>query len=234
MQRAAQIAVALDTADETRLGDLARTLGPHVGFLKVGLEAYLAHGPRMLEKIARHAPVFLDLKLHDIPNTVASAIRTLRGSGATLLTIHCSGGTAMLNAAREAAGDDLGLLGVTVLTSLEHQDLRDLGVIRRPRTQVLRLAGLAQQAGLTGVVCSPLELRALRAQCPRPFFLVTPGIRPEGAPAHDQRRTATPSAALATGADLLVIGRPVVAAPDPVAALDRIVAALPADRGTRR
>jgi orotidine-5'-phosphate decarboxylase len=228
MPRAHQLAIALDTADLGRLRSLAKTLGPRVGFLKIGLEAFAAHGPRAIEIVAAHAPVFLDLKLHDIPNTVAGAVRSLRDQGVALLTVHCSGGREMLEAARAAAGDALGLLGVTVLTSLDRTLLRELGVVRTPKNQAGRLASLAQAAGLRGIVCSPQEVAALRRLLPPPWLLVTPGIRPEGAPRDDQRRTATPSAALAAGADLLVIGRPVAAAPDPPAALDCILAALEA------
>lgn len=226
MSRANQFAVALDTADLGRLRTLAESLGPRVGFLKIGLEAYVAHGPKAVEAVAAHAPVFLDLKLHDIPNTVARAVRPLREQGVALLTVHCSGGREMLEAAREAAGEALGLLGVTVLTSLDRAMLRELGVARAPLGQAARLATIAKAAGLRGIVCSPQEVAQLRRRLPQPLLLVTPGIRPEGAARDDQRRTATPNAALAAGADLLVIGRPVTAAPDPVGALERILATL--------
>lgn len=228
MSRATHLAIALDTADLGRLRSLAKSLGPRVGFLKVGLEAYVAHGPKVIEVAAAHAPVFLDLKLHDIPNTVAGAVRPLRDLGVALLTVHCAGGREMLAAAREAAGDTLGILGVTVLTSLDRATLRELGVVRTPQTQAARLATLARAAGLRGIVCSAQEVAPLRRLLPQPLLLVTPGIRPAGAPCDDQRRTATPSAALAAGADVLVVGRPIVAAPDPPAALERILASLDA------
>lgn len=223
MIREKRLALALDTPDLTRLVATASRFGPRVGALKLGLEAFAAFGPKIVDLIAPHAPIFLDLKLHDIPNTVAGAIRALRGRGIRWLTVHASGGPAMLEAARAAAGEEIALLGVTILTSLSEADATEIGLRGPIAASVDRLAGVARGAGLAGVVCSPLELKLLRPQCPPPFWLVTPGIRPAASGAGDQARTASPAAALRDGADLLVVGRPVLAAPDPDQALGELL-----------
>ena len=171
-------------------------------------------------------PIFLDLKLHDIPNTVAGAVRALTPLGLDLMTIHMQGGSAMARAAREAAQEAAGkagvapprIVGVTILTSLDGSDLTAMGVPHDPQNQVMRLAGLAHEAGLDGIVCSPAELDAVRAAYPKPFTLVVPGLRPAGAAMQDQKRVRTPEDAAGAGADVLVIGRPITGATDPAAA----------------
>lgn len=193
----------------------------------MGLEAYVRWGTEAVRVARREgAAVFLDLKLHDIPNTVAGAVRAAADLGVSYLTLHAGGGPAMLAAAAEAAkeatqgaAEPLRLLAVTLLTHLDDAQLAALDLPGEPRARVERWARLAAQAGCAGVVCSPLEVARLRAQHARPFCLVTPGIRPAGAHHGDQRRVATPEAAWTDGADLLVIGRPLTQAADPAAAL---------------
>jgi orotidine-5'-phosphate decarboxylase len=208
--------VALDTADFERLSGLAAAVGPHVGLLKVGLEAFAAHGPAAVRAAGQHAPVFLDLKLHDIPTTVAGAAAAAARLGVAMLTVHASGGEAMLRAAVDAAAG-LTVLAVTVLTSLSDADLAAVG---QPPAgeQVPRLAALAVATGAGGLVCAPPDLAGVRAAVGRGATVVTPGVRPAGASADDQARVATPGAALAAGADYVVVGRPVTAAADPAAA----------------
>jgi orotidine-5'-phosphate decarboxylase len=201
---------ALDTADLDRLVALAAALGPHVGHLKVGLEAFAAHGPAAVRAAAEHAPVFCDLKLHDIPNTVAGAARAAAGLGVAMLTVHASGGAAMIAAAAEAA-PHVAILGVTVLTS--HPDAADAP----------RLARLAVDAGATGVVCAAPDVPGVREAVGPKVPIVVPGIRPPGAAAQDQARVATPRAAIDAGADYLVIGRPLTASADPAAAAAAIL-----------
>jgi orotidine-5'-phosphate decarboxylase len=213
---------AIDRADRKAALKLARDLAPHVAGLKVGLEFVTANGPDGVRDIVGLGrPVFLDLKFHDIPNTVAGAVRSAAGLGAAMLTIHASGGRAMLDAAVGAANDfepRPDLVGVTVLTSLDDDDLEALGIDDDVLDHALRLADLAQAAGLDGVVCSPHELEALRPRVDPDFKLVVPGIRPRGSKSGDQKRTMTPKRALALGADALVVGRPITAADDPVEA----------------
>jgi orotidine-5'-phosphate decarboxylase len=220
-----RLAVALDTADRDELERWCRFFGPRVGVLKVGLEAFVSLGPAAVE-IARRAAarVFLDLKLHDIPNTVAGAVRAARGLGVDLLTVHAGGGGAMLEAAAEAAGEAVRLLGVTLLTHLDPPELERLDLPGAGAARVELWAALAASSGCAGVVCSPLEAARLRARHRPPFLLVTPGVRPGGAGDDDQRRVATPAAALRNGADLLVVGRPLTRAADPGAALAALLA----------
>jgi orotidine-5'-phosphate decarboxylase len=220
-----RLAVALDTADRAELDRWCRLFGPRVGALKVGLEAFVTLGPPAVELARRFgARVFLDLKLHDIPNTVAGAVRAARSLGVDWLTVHAGGGPAMLEAAVEAAGAELGILGVTLLTHLDEQELRRLGFPGTGAERVESWSELAARSGCAGVVCSPLEASRLRQLHPPPFLLVTPGVRPaSGAVADDQRRVATPAFALAAGADLLVVGRPLTRASDPGAALDALL-----------
>ncbi|NLN12431.1 MAG: orotidine-5'-phosphate decarboxylase [Acidobacteria bacterium] len=226
MPRLERLAVALDTADWERFDAWCALFGPRVGYLKVGLEAYVRFGPRAVERArASGARVFLDLKLHDIPNTVAGAVGAARELGASLLTLHAGGGRAMLAAAVEAARGELGLLAVTVLTHLDPEALAELALPGAIGDRALAWARLAQAAGCRGIVCSAQELGLLRPALPPPFLLVTPGIRPPAAAAGDQRRVATPETALAAGSDLLVVGRPLTAAPDPDAALAAFAAA---------
>ncbi len=232
-----RVIVALDFADPALALTLAEKLDPRDCALKVGKEMFVTAGPDPVRAmIARGFRVFLDLKFHDIPNTVGSACAAATRLGVWMLNVHAAGGAAMLAAARaavdEAAAKRLAtpplLIAVTVLTSLKDADLRDTGVEGDTMRQALRLAQLTAAAGLDGVVCSAHEAKALRAARGPDFKLVTPGIRPAGSVADDQARIITPEAAIASGADYLVIGRPVTQAPDPVVALAAINAALSA------
>ena len=225
-----RIAVALDASERERILQLARLVAPEAGVLKVGLEAFCAHGPSLVAEIAALAPVFLDLKLHDIPNTVGGAAAAAARTGASILNVHAGGGREMMRAAgdraREAAAS-AGLpaprvIAVTVLTSLDGAALAEVGLSGSPREAALRLALLARESGLDGVVCSPEEIEAIRAACGPGFLLVVPGIRPAGSVAGDQKRIATPGSAARAGADLLVIGRPITGAADPAAAAREI------------
>jgi orotidine-5'-phosphate decarboxylase len=226
-----RIIAALDTTDLAMAQTWARTLGTEVGMLKLGLAFYLAHGAAGVKAVTK-APVFLDLKLHDIPNTVAGAVSAILPVGAAMLTLHAAGGSAMIAAARraaEAAGSARPrLLAVTVLTSLSAEALAETGVSATPQAQVLRLAKLALAAGADGIVCSPQEVALLRDEIGPAPLLVVPGIRPRGSAAGDQARTLTPREAVAAGADWLVIGRPITGAPDPAAAAAAIAADLTA------
>jgi orotidine-5'-phosphate decarboxylase len=215
--------VALDTVDRIRARTLADAVRPHVGGLKLGLEFFCANGPDAVREVAGATPLFLDLKLHDIPNTVAGAVRAVMPLRPAFLTVHAGGGPAMLRAAVETAAGAVKLLGVTVLTSLDGADLDRVGQQGPVLDQARRLALLAREAGLAGVVCSPHEIAALRAELGPGFLLAVPGIRPAGAGIGDQKRVMTPREALAAGADHLVIGRPITAAADPAAAARRIL-----------
>ena len=233
----ARLAVALDLSTREAILDAARTLAPEVGALKLGLEAFVSQGPDLVREVARSgARVFLDLKLHDIPNTVGRAAAAAVRTGASILNCHAAGGLEMMKAfgtetraAAAAAGlQRPTLIAVTVLTSLDVAALAGIGLAGSPREATLRLALLAKEAGLDGVVCSPEETAAIRAACGSDFFLVVPGVRPAGAETGDQKRIATPSAAIRAGADLLVVGRPILAARDPVAAARALVAEIAA------
>ena len=227
-----RVVIALDTADRATFDAWCARFGPRVGMLKVGLEAFARFGPEAATSASAHARgVFLDLKLHDIPNTVAGAVAAVRPLGASLLTVHASGGAPMLRAAVDAAGDELGILAVTLLTHLGAEELAALDLAGDSGARVLRWAELARACGCAGVVCSPREAALLRPRLPRPFLLVTPGVRPAGVAVGDQRRVATPREALYAGADLMVIGRPVTAAPDPDAALAALADELAAAPG---
>lgn len=214
--------VALDTGDPRRFADLVDALSADAGGLKVGLEAFTALGREALRRAGERAAVFCDLKLHDIPATVAGAAAAVAELGAAQLTVHASGGSAMVEAAVRAA-PSVAILGVTVLTSL---DDRALAAVGQPGVaeQVPRLARLAIDAGAAGVVCAAPDLAAVRAAIGPDPLVVVPGIRPEGAAAHDQARVATPQAALAAGADRLVVGRPITGATDPAAAARALLA----------
>jgi orotidine-5'-phosphate decarboxylase len=224
------IFVALDTPALARASELAAQLSPFVGGVKLGLEFVGANGPEGVRAIVKlGVPVFLDVKLHDIPNTVAGAMKALAPLGASLINVHASGGAAMMRAAADAAASvrpQPKVLAVTVLTSLDASDLRATGVSGTPLDQVMRLAKLAQASGLDGVVCSPEEIAVIRTACGADFLIVTPGVRPAGAAHDDQRRIMTPKRALEAGADFLVIGRPITAAPDPAEAARTIAAEL--------
>jgi orotidine-5'-phosphate decarboxylase len=221
---------AIDTAELGQAKSLAQALRGTVN-LKLGLEFFVSHGPAAVREVAGKAPLFLDLKLHDIPNTVASAVRAAAALRPMLLTVHCAGGPAMMRAAAEAAAKAaperqfLKLLGVTVLTSLDEGDLAAIGQRGPASDQVRRLALLAKECGLDGVVCSPLEVAMLREACGKNFLLVVPGIRLMGVAAGDQKRVMGPRETLAAGADFLVIGRPITGAPDPAAAARAMLAA---------
>ena len=217
---------AVDRPDLEGTLALARALAPHVGGIKLGLEFFTAQGPRGVEAVAALGlPVFLDLKLHDIPNTVAGAVRQVARLGVAMLTLHASGGRAMLQAAAEAAAAATTppwLLGVTVLTSLDAADLAAIGMAADPAGQALRLARLAVAAGLDGLVCSPHEIAELRRALGAGPKIVVPGIRTE-AGGDDQKRTMAPADALAAGADILVIGRPITRATAPADAAAALV-----------
>jgi orotidine-5'-phosphate decarboxylase len=229
------ILVALDTTDRAVAKGWARATQGAVSGVKVGLEFFNAHGPAGVEEVAElGAPLFLDLKFHDIPNTVAGAVRAVAPLKPMILNLHAAGGAAMMRAALDAARDSAARLGavpprliaVTVLTSLGDADLAELGQPGGASDQVRRLAALTRDCGLDGVVCSPHEVAALRRDLGRDFLLVVPGVRPAWAAAGDQKRIMEPRQAMAAGADFLVIGRPITAAADPAAAARRIVAEL--------
>jgi orotidine-5'-phosphate decarboxylase len=208
--------------------ELVRRLGDRVGWFKVGLQLFTAAGPAIVEEIkSTGAKVFLDLKLHDIPNTIHQGVRSACAMGADMLTIHLCGGSEMCRAAVEGrAQSSTLLLGVTVLTSQNDQTLAEVGIKANVAEQVLLLATLAKTTGITGLVASPLEIRPLRERFGSHFAIVTPGVRPTGADRGDQKRVMTPSEALKAGSDYLVIGRSITATADPVAALDGIEAEL--------
>jgi orotidine-5'-phosphate decarboxylase len=225
---APRIFVAIDRhTREAAEADLAR-LGTHGYAVKLGLEFFVAQGPQGVRHVAGDRPLFLDLKLHDIPNTVAGGVRAAAACRPLFLTLHAAGGLAMMRAAAEAAKESgaerPALLGITVLTSLDDADLDAVGQRGPVGDQAERLALLAREAGLDGVVCSPHEIARLRKACGLGFKLVVPGIRPAWAAAGDQKRVMTPAEAVALGADHLVIGRPISQAADPKAALGRILA----------
>ncbi len=229
-----RLCVALDGSDREWIVGMAERLAPAAGWLKVGLEAFTAHGPALVEAVAAAgARVFLDLKLHDIPNTVRRAAANCAALGVGMFNVHASGGRAMLEAAAAGAaeGTPAGrprpkVLAVTVLTSLDRAALEELGIGAEALELVLRWALLARDCGLDGVVASAREAAAIRDACGPGFLVVTPGIRPAWAAADDQRRIVTPADAVAAGADVLVVGRPVTRAGDPLAAARRILAEL--------
>ncbi|MEJ2478938.1 MAG: orotidine-5'-phosphate decarboxylase [Acidihalobacter sp.] len=227
------VIVALDFPDASSALEFAARLDPSLCRVKVGFELFVSAGPALVEQlVSRGFEVFLDLKFHDIPNTVAAACRAAAGLGVWMLNLHAGGGPAMMQAAREALDKEGGrrplLIAVTVLTSMDDRDLSSVGVTVGAREQVLRLARLTHDSGLDGVVCSAVEAPDLRAALPEDFVLVTPGIRPADADAGDQKRVVTPSEALRIGADYLVIGRPITQAADPLGRLQDIVSNLEA------
>jgi len=230
----APVAVALDTGDLPQAVRWAGAVGPHVTACKVGLELYLRHGWSAVLAVANATgrPVFLDLKLHDIPATVAGAAGSVAELEPAYVTVHASGGGDMVRAAVDALPPTTRVTAVTVLTSLDEAALDALGFTGSPLDVVRRLASLAVSAGARALVCSPREVAAVRDEVGADVVLVTPGVRPAGAGADDQARVATPEQALADGADLLVVGRPITAASDPAQAAARLAASLPrADRG---
>ena len=213
------IFVAIDTPSLEQARALAEQVGPNAGGVKLGLEFFSANGPAGVAAILRLGiPVFLDLKLHDIPSTVAKAVAALRPLEPAVLTVHAAGGRAMLEAARAAAAPTTKVVAVTVLTSLDRDDLQSTGITSDPAEQVRRLAQLARDSGLDGIVCSGAEVAAVKSAWPNGFFVV-PGVRLAGGAAGDQKRVVTPREALESGASILVVGRPITGAEDPPAAL---------------
>jgi orotidine-5'-phosphate decarboxylase len=232
-----QLAVALDVSDLASAEALLGRAGGIPGWWKVGAELFTAAGPAALALAARHGRVFLDTKLHDIPNTVARSVAAAAGHGVGMLTLHTGGGGEMLRAARAAAdaaaasgGQRPLLIGVTVLTSFSDGDLKEVGVASSVDEQVARLVDLALSTGLDGVVASPREAAAVRRRAGPELRIVTPGIRPDDWPADDQARAATAAQAIAAGADVLVVGRPVLRAADPAAAARGLIAEIEAAR----
>ena len=220
------IFVAIDTPDVHRAAALARGVRGIAGGVKLGLEFFCANGHAGVLRMAeRELPVFLDLKLHDIPNTVAKAVEALAPLEPAILTVHAAGGRKMLAAAKAAAPPSTKIVAVTVLTSLDEADLRDAGVQGSPADQVTRLAQLAQDSGVNGIVCSGSEVAAVKQAWPDGFFVV-PGVRPTGADLADQKRVVTPAQAMSDGASVIVIGRPITGAADPARAIRDIAATL--------
>lgn len=230
-----RIFCAIDTTDLDHAVGLARSLSGVIGGAKLGKEFFAAHGPQGVRAVARTGmPIFLDVKYHDIPNTVAGAIRAVTPLGLRIVNVHAAGGIEMMKRAGEAAreaADKAGLdapwvIAVTILTSMDQGDLDDVGLKGPVEDRVVKLAELTRKAGLDGVVCSAREITPVRAACGPDFKLITPGIRPSWAASDDQKRIVTPADAVAMGSDILVIGRPITKADDPVAAAKRIVAEL--------
>ena len=227
-----RILVALDFPDAPAALESAEALRGHVGGFKIGNQLFTAKGPALVRTLtSRGDRVFLDLKFHDIPNTVAGAVRSAADLGVWMVNVHAAGGRAMMTAAREAADQAAQdgaprplVIGVTVLTSIDAAALRETGIDAEPIDQVVRLARLARDSRLDGVVCSPNEIVRVRSECGPDFVIVTPGIRGAGDAKGDQVRTATPAGAMEAGADYLVIGRPITAASKPAEAADRIAA----------
>ena len=230
MNKPNPICVALDTPDITKALAIAHAVKPYVGMLKIGMEFFYANGVSGYEAVATvGVPIFLDLKLHDIPNTVAQGLTSLLklAPAPTVINVHCGGGFDMMKAAKEAVGDRVKLIGVTILTSLSNENIWAAGFdTRHTDAHALNLAKLAEAAGLDGVVCSPHDLVSIRTILPRSFLTVVPGIRPADVSAHDQKRVATPKAAVDAGADFLVIGRAITDAADPAQAAQVILESL--------
>ncbi|WND03328.1 orotidine-5'-phosphate decarboxylase [Temperatibacter marinus] len=233
-----RIYCALDSVNVDDVVSLATRLKGHVGGIKLGLEFYCANGAEGYKHVAATGmPIFLDLKFHDIPNTVAGAIRAVAPLGPKILTIHTQGGPEMMRRASETAAEQAEkygltkplIAGVTILTSLDHADMLSIGVQDRVSDQVKRLATLAHGNGLDGMVCSPMEITIARQATDNEFQLVVPGIRPMGSAKGDQKRVMTPAEAVEAGANILVIGRPITQAKDPVAAAKAIAASLVSD-----
>ncbi len=232
MTKCEKLICAIDAADQFTAASLVASVRNHVGAVKLGMEFFTANGVKGLREIEKYnVPVFLDLKFHDIPNTVSAAVSAAVKLGAFMLTVHCAGGPEMMRAAADAASETAEstgrerpfIIGVTVLTSLDNDDMKSIGYEFTVKKQARLLADLAKESGLDGVVCSPHEIRLIRRQCGDDFTLVVPGIRPKDAPSIDQKRVMTPEEALKLGADYLVIGRPITGAKDPGATVRRIV-----------
>jgi orotidine-5'-phosphate decarboxylase len=228
---APQLIVALDVSSSVEAKKIVASLGDAVQFYKVGLQLYTAEGPPIVRDLVASAKnVFLDLKYHDIPNTVAAAVREAAKLGVSMLTVHAVGGAKMLKAAAEAAKEhsssNLAILAVTVLTSMNAEQLAETGVSGQLLDHVVRLGSLAIQAGCAGIVSSAHEVRALRTKLGNDFLAVTPGVRPAGTAHGDQARVVTPAEAIAAGATHIVVGRPITAAPNPVAEAEKILKAI--------
>jgi orotidine-5'-phosphate decarboxylase len=227
-----RLIVALDVPDRKAALSALDRLAGHVGYFKVGLELFIREGPKIVEDVLeREQKVFLDLKLHDIPNTVAGAVRSACRLGIHMMTLHSAGGPAMLKAAQQASQEFANpplLLAVTALTSLSPDDVRGVGISDPIADWVERLAGIAKGAGIRGLVASPKELTTLRGTYGDYFRFVTPGIRPAGSATQDQARAAQPATAIRAGADYLVVGRPIMKAPNPVQAAESIIAEIEA------
>ena len=217
---ATELITALDVSSEAEAFRLVESIGPAVTWYKVGKQLFTRLGPSIVQGLkARGKKVFLDMKFHDIPNTVGQAVRSAAAIGADMCNVHASGGPTMLKAAAQA-GAETGILvtAVTVLTSMDAQELGAVGIKAEPAEQVRRLARLTHECGLPGVVCSALEIPLVQSECGRDFVLVVPGIRPAGAAKGDQKRVMTPHEAAQAGAQFIVVGRPIITAPDPAAA----------------
>jgi len=229
-----RLIVALDVSTAAEAQKLVQRVGDAAGIYKVGLQLFTAEGPALIRELVRSGKrIFLDLKLHDIPNTVAHAVKSAAELGVHMLTVHASGGAAMLRAATEAAADRVNILGVTVLTSLNDEDMQEIGISGRVADQVLRMASLAQSAGCWGIVTSPREALMVRKSMGEGFAIVTPGVRPAGVETHDQQRIATPSQAIENGASHIVVGRPITHAADPAKAAQAIIAEMEQARISR-
>jgi orotidine-5'-phosphate decarboxylase len=229
-----RLIVALDVSTAAEAQKLVQRVGDDAGIYKVGLQLFTAEGPGLVRDLVRSGKrIFLDLKLHDIPNTVVHAVKSAVELGVHMLTIHASGGAAMLRAATEAAAGRINILGVTVLTSLNDEDMQEIGISGRVSDQVLRMASLAQSAGCQGIVTSPREALMIRKSMGEGFAIVTPGVRPVGAETHDQQRTATPAQAIGNGASHIVVGRPITHAADPAQAAQAIISEMEQARISR-
>ncbi|HET9164364.1 MAG TPA: orotidine-5'-phosphate decarboxylase [Candidatus Angelobacter sp.] len=229
-----RLIVALDVSSATEAQKLVARIGAAAGIYKVGLQLFTAEGPGIVrDLVSSGRRVFLDLKLHDIPTTVALAVKSAAELRVDMLTIHASGGSAMLRAATEAAAGRMNLLAVTVLTSLNDEDMEEIGVAGRLSDQVLRMANLARSAGCLGIVTSPREALMVRKALGEGFAIVTPGIRPAGAETNDQQRTATPAQAISNGVSHIVVGRPITHAADPAKAAEAIISEMEQARISR-
>jgi orotidine-5'-phosphate decarboxylase len=222
-----RLIVALDVSSASQARQIVTSLGESVGFYKIGMQLYTAEGPDLVRELAASGKkIFLDLKYHDIPNTVAAAVREAGKLGVSLLTVHAAGGSKMLRAAAEAARDSnpaMKVVAVTVLTSMDEEDLNEVGVAGNMEHQVTALAMLALKSGCDGVVSSAREVRALRTSLGNEFLVITPGVRPAGAAHGDQARVVTPAEAFAAGASHIVVGRPITAASNPPQEAERIL-----------
>jgi orotidine-5'-phosphate decarboxylase len=229
-----RLIVALDVSSAGEAQKLVARIGDAAGIYKIGLQLFTAEGPGVVrDLVSSGRKIFLDLKLHDIPNTVAHAVKSAAELGVHMLTVHASGGAAMLRAAAEAAGGRLNILGVTVLTSLNDEDMQEIGVSGRVADQVVRMAALAKTAGCQGIVASPRESLQVRKSLGEGFAIVTPGVRPAGAEVNDQQRIATPAQAISNGASHIVVGRPITHASDPAQAAQAIISEMEQARNTR-